>query len=63
MDWMLYSFDEAVQRFSVLEPYYPIWIDVYVKEPGVIEMKTSMRYRGPSSCNHRIVAIKRTEIK
>lgn len=49
----IYSFDEAVQRFSVLEPYYPIWIDVYVKEPGVIEMKTSMRYRRPSDLRRR----------
>lgn len=44
----IYSFDEVVQRFLVLEPYYPIWIDVYVKESGVIELKTSMRYRRPS---------------
>lgn len=49
----IYSFDEAVQRFSVLEPYYPIWIDVYVKEPGVIELKTSMRYRRPSELRRR----------
>lgn len=43
-----YSFDEVGQRFSVIEPYYPIWIDVHVKEPGIIELKTSMRYRRPS---------------
>ena len=44
----IYSFDEIGQIFSVFAPYYPIWIDVYVKEPGVIELRTSMRYRRPS---------------
>ncbi len=44
----IFSFDEIVKRFSIFEPYYPLWIDVYVKENDIIELHTSLRFRKPS---------------
>lgn len=43
-----FTFEEIVKRFSVFEPYYPLWIDVYVKENNIIELHTSLRFRKPS---------------
>ncbi|MBQ8527042.1 MAG: hypothetical protein IJ429_01085 [Lachnospiraceae bacterium] len=50
----VFTFDEIVERFSVLEPLYPLWIDIYISEKKVIELHTSMRFRTPSE-------LKRTE--
>lgn len=32
----------------MLEPYYPLWIKVYVKEDDTVELHTSLRFRKPS---------------
>ena len=40
-------------RFSVFEPYYPLWIDVYTKEKDIIELHTSLRFRKPSELQRR----------
>lgn len=44
----IFTLDEIVKRFSIFEPYYPLWIDVYVKEKDIIELRTSLRFRKPS---------------
>lgn len=44
----IFTFEEILQRFSVLEPYYPLWIKVYVKEDDTVELHTSLRFRKPS---------------
>ena len=44
----IFTFEEILQRFSVLEPYYPLWIKVYVKEVNTVELHTSLRFRKPS---------------
>lgn len=44
----MFNFEEILQRFSVLEPYYPLWIKIYVKEDDTIELHTSLRFRKPS---------------
>ncbi len=46
-----------VKMFSGLEPLYPLWIDVHVKENSeeciVIELKTSLRFRKPSELKNQ----------
>ncbi len=44
----VFTFEEILQRFSIFDPYYPLWIKVYVKEEGTIELHTSLRFRKPS---------------
>lgn len=43
-----FTYEEILQRFSVFEPYYPLWINVYVREDDIIELHTSLRFRKPS---------------
>ena len=43
-----FTFDEILQRFSVFEPYYPLWVNVCIKDGDVIELYTSLRFRKPS---------------
>ena len=49
----IFSLEEVVKRFSVFEPYYPLWIDVYVKENEMIELHTSLRFRKPSELSRQ----------
>ena len=44
---------EVVKRFSVFEPYYPLWIDVYVNGNDITELHTSLRFRKPSELLRR----------
>lgn len=44
----IFTFEEILQRFSVLEPYYPLWINIHVREDNIIELHTSLRFRRPS---------------
>lgn len=41
------------KRFSIFEPYYPLWVDVYVKEKNIVELHTSLRFRKPSELLRR----------
>lgn len=49
----VFTLEEIVKRFSIFEPYYPLWIDIYSKENGIIELHTSMRFRKPSELLQR----------
>lgn len=49
----IFTLEEIIKRFSVFEPYYPLWIDVYVKENDIIELHTSLRFRKPSELLRR----------
>lgn len=42
------TFEDVVKRFSVVKPYYPLWVNVYVKEDNIVELHTCMRFRKPS---------------
>lgn len=44
----MFPLEEVVKRFSIFEPYYPLWIKIYVKEDDTIELHTSLRFRRPS---------------
>lgn len=48
----VYTFDDIVQRFSVFEPYYPLWVHIYIKG-DIIELHTSLRFRKPSVVLHQ----------
>lgn len=48
----LYNFVEVVQQFSIMEPYYPLWINVYVKDENIVELQTSLRFRKPSELHY-----------
>lgn len=41
------------RRFSVFEPYYPLWIDIYMKENDIIELCSSLKFRKPSELQRR----------
>ena len=49
----IFTLEEVVKRFSVFEPYYPLWIDVYVNGNDIIELHTSLRFRKPSELLRR----------
>lgn len=44
----IFTFEDIMQRFSIFEPYYPLWVNVYVREDDIIELHSSMRFRKPS---------------
>ena len=43
----VYLYEDIIMRFSIFEPYYPLWIKVRVKG-DVVELYTSLRFRRPS---------------
>lgn len=47
-----FCFEDIVQRYSVFEPLYPMWIDVYQKDEKTIVLYSSMRFRRPSEIIH-----------
>lgn len=49
----VFSLEEVISRFSIFEPYYPIWIDIYVKDKETIELHTSLRFRKPSELQRK----------
>lgn len=48
---MDYSVDEAISLLSVVEPHYPLWINVSIGEN--INLGFSMRFRKPSELLNR----------
>ena len=48
-----FEFTQIIQRFSVLEPYYPLWIDVYPVNENIVELRTSLRFRRPSEIQRK----------
>ena len=49
----LFDIEQIVEIFSGLAPLYPLWIKVYFKRSGVVELKTSLRFRKPSEIKHK----------
>jgi len=49
----LFDIEQIVQIFSGLAPLFPLWIKVYFKKSGVVELKTSLRFRKPSEIKHK----------
>lgn len=49
----VFSFEDIIQRYSIFEPLYPMWIDVYKKDDKNIILYSSMRYRKPSEIMNR----------
>ena len=49
----LFDIEQIVQMFSGFAPLYPLWIKVYFKKSGVVELKTSLRFRKPSEIKHK----------
>lgn len=48
-----FSFEEVINRFSVFAPYYPLWIDVYLRDDERIDLYTSFRFRKPSELQRK----------
>ena len=52
-----FNLDSVVDLFSGLEPLYPLWINVSVKEIhdeiNTIELQTSLRFRKPSELQNQ----------
>ena len=48
-----FDIEQIVQLFSGLAPLFPLWIKVYFKRSGVVELKTSLRFRKPSEIKHK----------
>lgn len=52
-----FNLDSVVDLFSGLEPLYPLWINVSVKEVhdeiNTIELQTSLRFRKPSELQNQ----------
>lgn len=42
-----------MRMLSGLAPLYPLWIEVYFKEGGIVELKTSLRFRKPSVIKYK----------
>ena len=49
----LLNMEQVVDMFSSLAPLYPLWIKVYFREEGIVELKTSLRFRRPSVIKFR----------
>mgnify|MGYP006865377079 FL=1 len=49
----LLSLEQVVYMFSSLAPLYPLWIEVYFREKGIVELKTSLRFRKPSVIKYK----------
>lgn len=49
----LFDIEKVVKLFSGLAPLFPIWIKVYFREKGVVELKTSLRFRKPSEIKYK----------
>lgn len=49
----VFDFTEIIQRFSIMEPYYPLWIDVCPINKNIVELRTSLRFRKPSEIQRK----------
>ncbi|MDE6627362.1 MAG: hypothetical protein K2K56_13490 [Lachnospiraceae bacterium] len=49
----LLNLEETIELFSGLEPYFPLWIDVYPKKNNIVELQTSLRFRRPSEIHRK----------
>lgn len=49
----LFDIEKVVKLFSGLAPLFPIWIEVRFREKGVVELKTSLRFRKPSELKYK----------
>lgn len=49
----LLDMEQVVNMFSSLAPLYPLWIKVYFKEKGIVELNTSLRFRKPSVIKYK----------
>ena len=49
----LLTIEQVVNMFSSLAPLYPLWIKVYFKEEGIVELNTSLRFRKPSVIKYK----------
>lgn len=49
----LLNIEQVVNMFSSLAPLYPLWIKVYFKEEGIVELNTSLRFRKPSVIKYK----------
>lgn len=49
----LLTIEQVVTMFSSLAPLYPLWIKVYFKEEGIVELNTSLRFRKPSVIKYK----------
>lgn len=47
------DFEDAITRFSIFEPCYPLWIDVSVGDNNIVELYTSLRFRRPSELQRK----------
>lgn len=49
----LLTIEQVVNMFSSLAPLYPLWIKVYFKEEGIVELNTSLRFPKPSVIKYK----------
>ena len=49
----LFDIEKVVKLFSGLAPLFPIWIEVRFREKGIVELKTSLRFRKPSELKYK----------
>lgn len=49
----LFDLEKTVILFSGLAPLFPLWIEVYFREKGIVELRTSLRFRKPSELKHK----------
>lgn len=45
--------ESVVKIFASLEPYFPLWIDIYILEKNIVELRTSLRFRKPSELSRK----------
>lgn len=44
----VFDLETVVKVFSVVNPHYPMWINVYVRDEETVELETTIRFRRPS---------------
>lgn len=49
----VFDIETIVTLFSGLAPLFPMWIEVFFREEGIVELKTSLRFRKPSEIKYK----------